>query len=69
MFAKSMVMVGMDGVGYAHWVTAWTGLLLGACAVSQMIALNRGLKYYDSTLVVPVFYAGYTLLGFLNSSS
>jgi hypothetical protein len=49
-FAKSMVMVGMDdkakesGWVYAHWVTAWTGLLLVACAVSQMVALNRGLK-------------------------
>jgi hypothetical protein len=26
-------------------------------------------RFYDSTLVVPVFYAGYTLLGFLNSTS
>jgi len=29
--------------------------------------LNRGLKVYDSTLVVPVFYGVYTATGFLDS--
>jgi hypothetical protein len=33
----------------------------------QIICLNRGLKVYDSTLVVPVFYGVYTAVGFLDS--
>lgn len=32
-----------------------------------MLALNRALKAYSSTVVVPVFFSGYTLLGFANS--
>jgi hypothetical protein len=35
--------------------------------VTQIICLNRGLRVYDSTLVVPVFYGVYTAAGFLNS--
>jgi hypothetical protein len=35
--------------------------------VLQIICLNRGLKVYDSTLVVPVFYGVYTATGFLDS--
>ncbi|EKM54136.1 uncharacterized protein PHACADRAFT_257763 [Phanerochaete carnosa HHB-10118-sp] len=45
----------------------FTFLLLAVTAVSQIICLNRGLKVYDSTLVVPVFYGVYTAMGFLNS--
>jgi len=36
-------------------------------AVAQIICLNRGLKVYDSTLVVPVFYGVYTGAGWLDS--
>jgi len=36
-------------------------------AVLQIVCLNRGLKVYESTLVVPVFYGVYTATGFLNS--
>lgn len=45
----------------------FTFILLAVTAVSQIICLNRGLKVYDSTLVVPVFYGVYTAMGFLNS--
>ena len=45
----------------------FTFILLAVTAVSQIICLNRGLKVYDSTLVVPVFYGVYTAVGFLDS--
>ncbi|PFH51547.1 hypothetical protein AMATHDRAFT_74896 [Amanita thiersii Skay4041] len=45
----------------------FTFLLLAGTAVMQIICLNRGLKVYDSTLVVPVFYGVYTATGFLDS--
>jgi hypothetical protein len=38
-------------------------MLLAVTAVLQIICLNRGLKVYDSTLVVPVFYGVYTATG------
>ncbi|KAL7418184.1 hypothetical protein BDY24DRAFT_374355 [Mrakia frigida] len=70
-FTKAIVMIGMDETEgklvYGKPTAVWTLLLLAGAAVGQMIALNRGLKAFDSTLIVPVFYAGYTLLGFLNS--
>ncbi|EPS99891.1 hypothetical protein FOMPIDRAFT_1024026 [Fomitopsis schrenkii] len=47
--------------------TIFTFIFLAITAVSQIICLNRGLKVYDSTLVVPVFYGVYTAAGFLNS--
>ncbi|KAH9830710.1 uncharacterized protein C8Q71DRAFT_716260 [Rhodofomes roseus] len=47
--------------------TIFTFILLAVTAVSQIICLNRGLKVYDSTLVVPVFYGVYTAAGFLDS--
>ncbi|CAL1707415.1 unnamed protein product [Somion occarium] len=45
----------------------FTFIFLAITAVAQIICLNRGLKVYDSTLVVPVFYGVYTAAGFLNS--
>ena len=47
--------------------TIFTFIFLAITAVSQIICLNRGLKVYDSTLVVPVFYGVYTGAGFLDS--
>ena len=41
----------------------FTFIFLAVTAVSQIICLNRGLKVYDSTLVVPVFYGVYTAMG------
>ena len=45
----------------------FTFILLATTAVLQIVCLNRGLKVYDSTLVVPVFYGVYTAVGFLDS--
>ncbi|TDL26137.1 hypothetical protein BD410DRAFT_784180 [Rickenella mellea] len=55
------------GNQFLHVASIFTFILLGLTAVFQIICLNRGLKVYDSTLVVPVFYGVYTASGFLNS--
>lgn len=55
------------GNQFGHASSIFTFILLAITAVSQIICLNRGLKVYDSTLVVPVFYGVYTAAGFLNS--
>lgn len=52
---------------YWHPTPLFTILILAVTAVLQMLALNRALKAYSSTVVVPVFFSGYTLLGFANS--
>ncbi|KLO09488.1 hypothetical protein SCHPADRAFT_833937 [Schizopora paradoxa] len=55
------------GNQFFHFAAIATFLFLAITAVFQIICLNRGLKVYDSTLVVPVFYGVYTASGFLNS--
>ncbi|KAJ7703114.1 hypothetical protein B0H17DRAFT_922465 [Mycena rosella] len=55
------------GNQFGHAAPIFTILLLVVTAVMQIICLNRGLKVYDSTLVVPVFYGVYTATGFLDS--
>ncbi|KAJ7084478.1 hypothetical protein B0H15DRAFT_849322 [Mycena belliarum] len=55
------------GNQFGHAAPIFTIILLVATAVMQIICLNRGLKVYDSTLVVPVFYGVYTATGFLDS--
>ncbi|KAL0956504.1 hypothetical protein HGRIS_002647 [Hohenbuehelia grisea] len=55
------------GNQFGHAAPIFTFILLAITAVLQIICLNRGLKAYDSTLVVPVFYGVYTAVGFLNS--
>jgi len=55
------------GNQFGHAAPIFTILLLAVTAVYQVICLNRGLKVYDSTLVVPVFYGVYTATGFLDS--
>ncbi|KAF8493638.1 hypothetical protein JB92DRAFT_2998388 [Gautieria morchelliformis] len=55
------------GNQFGHPAAIITFILLGVTAVFQIICLNRGLRVYDSTLVVPVFYGVYTASGFLNS--
>ncbi|KAJ6499221.1 hypothetical protein C8R45DRAFT_822114 [Mycena sanguinolenta] len=55
------------GNQFGHAAPIFTILLLAVTAVMQIICLNRGLKVYDSTLVVPVFYGVYTATGFLDS--
>lgn len=55
------------GNQFVHVASFATFLFLALTAIFQIICLNRGLKAYDSTLVVPVFYGVYTGTGFLNS--
>ncbi|KAH7888575.1 hypothetical protein F5I97DRAFT_1853773 [Phlebopus sp. FC_14] len=55
------------GNQFGHLAPIFTIILLVITAVLQIICLNRGLKVYDSTLVVPVFYGVYTATGFLDS--
>ncbi|KAI9572172.1 hypothetical protein HD554DRAFT_2067586 [Boletus coccyginus] len=55
------------GNQFGHIAPIFTIILLAITAVLQIICLNRGLKVYDSTLVVPVFYGVYTATGFLDS--
>ncbi|KAK0195503.1 hypothetical protein F5146DRAFT_1109694 [Armillaria mellea] len=51
------------GNQFGHVAPIFTIILLVITAVLQIVCLNRGLKVYDSTLVVPVFYGVYTATG------
>jgi len=51
------------GNQFGHVASIFTFLFLAVTAVFQIICLNRGLRVYDSTLVVPVFYGVYTASG------
>lgn len=53
------------GNQFGHLAPIFTIILLSITAVLQIICLNRGLKVYDSTLVVPVFYGVYTAAGYV----
>lgn len=57
------------GNQFGHIVPILTIILLVITAVLQIICLNRGLKVYDSTLVVPVFYGVYTATGYVAFST
>ncbi|THG92584.1 hypothetical protein EW145_g8665, partial [Phellinidium pouzarii] len=50
-----------------HIASFATFAFLVLTAVAQIVCLNRGLKIYDSTLVVPVFYGVYTGAGCLDA--
>lgn len=52
---------------FTHPTALITLLLVALTAILQIICLNRALKAADSTLVVPLFYAGYTIFGFVNT--
>lgn len=74
MFAKATVKLisgslshENQGNQFGHAAPIFQIMLLATTAVLQIICLNRGLKVYDSTLVVPVFYGVYTAAGFLDS--
>ena len=51
------------GNQFGHAAPLFTIVLMAVTALLQIICLNRGLKVYDSTLVVPVFYGVYTATG------
>ena len=46
----------VNSLQFAHPASIFTVIFLAITAVSQILCLNRGLRAYDSTLVVPVFY-------------
>jgi hypothetical protein len=52
-----------EGNQFGHASAVFTLIFTAVTAVLQIICLNRGLKVYDSTLVVPVFYGVYTAAG------
>lgn len=57
-FAKSAVKLATaDGNQFAHPLSIFIILLLAVAAVVQIYCLNKGLEVYDSTLVVPLFFA------------
>ncbi|KZT43473.1 hypothetical protein SISSUDRAFT_1057486 [Sistotremastrum suecicum HHB10207 ss-3] len=56
-----------EGSQFVHPAAIITFIYLAITAVFQIVCLNRGLKAYDPTLVVPVFYGLYTASGFLDS--
>jgi hypothetical protein len=56
-----------DGNLFANAGAIATVVFLALTAIFQIICLNHGLRVYDSTLVVPVFYGVYTASGFINS--
>ena len=51
------------GNQFGHLSSIFTFIFLAVTAVLQIVCLNRGLRVYDSTLVVPVFYGVYTATG------
>ncbi|CAH7669922.1 expressed protein, partial [Phakopsora pachyrhizi] len=78
-FAKSYVKLVTNGLSHdgrgslsdlAHPLSILIMLFLVSTGILQVWCLNRGLKVYDSTLIVPVLFATqffYTASGFVNS--
>lgn len=75
-FAKSYVKLITNGFSHdgsgqpedlAHPLSILICILLVVTSIFQVWCLNRGLKVYDSTLIVPVLFAIYTASGFINS--
>ena len=58
-----------EGNQFGHAAPIFQIIFLVITAVLQIICLNRGLKVYDSTLVVPVFYGVYTATGYVFTKS
>lgn len=58
-----------DPLQFAHPASIFTVIFLAITAVSQILCLNRGLRIYDSTLVVPVFYGVVGLIARLIASA
>ncbi|TXT12631.1 uncharacterized protein COLE_03041 [Cutaneotrichosporon oleaginosum] len=67
-FTKAIVKI-MWGEGHplVHFSAIMTLLLLIGTAVLQIVCLNSALRCADTVVVVPLFYAGYTVFGFINA--
>ncbi|KAK1924848.1 hypothetical protein DB88DRAFT_534894 [Papiliotrema laurentii] len=67
-FTKVVVkLFGLPGHPLVHPSSILTLLLVILTAVLQIVCLNRALECTDTVVVVPLFYAGYTVFGFINS--
>ncbi|EIW69442.1 hypothetical protein TREMEDRAFT_43986 [Tremella mesenterica DSM 1558] len=67
-FTKAVVKIyWLPGHPLVHVSSMASLSLVVVTAVAQIICLNRALQCADTVVVVPLFYAGYTVLGFVNS--
>ncbi|WOO84441.1 uncharacterized protein LOC62_06G007959 [Vanrija pseudolonga] len=67
-FTKAVVKIfWRPGHPLVHFTPLLTLVLLTITAVLQIICLNKALQCADTVVVVPLFYAGYTVFGFINS--
>lgn len=58
---------GYTDTQLVHVSAIITLLLLIGTAVLQIVCLNKALRCADTVVVVPLFYAGYTVFGFVNA--
>ncbi|WVR05179.1 hypothetical protein IAU60_002191 [Kwoniella sp. DSM 27419] len=67
-FTKAAVkLFGLPGHPLVHPSAMISLLLVIFTAILQIVCLDRALKCADTVVVVPLFYAGYTVFGFINS--
>ncbi|BEJ14484.1 hypothetical protein CspHIS471_0402510 [Cutaneotrichosporon sp. HIS471] len=67
-FTKAIVKIMWgDGHPLVHFSAIMTLILLIGTAVLQIVCLNSALRCADTVVVVPLFYAGYTVFGFINA--
>ncbi|KAK8869760.1 hypothetical protein IAR55_000328 [Kwoniella newhampshirensis] len=67
-FTKAAVkLFGLSGHPFVHPSGLISLLSVIVTAVLQIVCLNRALECADTVVVVPLFYAGYTVFGFVNS--
>ncbi|WVO22008.1 uncharacterized protein IAS62_003328 [Cryptococcus decagattii] len=67
-FTKAVVKImWLPGHPLVHPSALISLLLVILTAVLQIVCLNRAIVCADTVVVVPLFYAGYTVFGFVNS--
>ncbi|ODO11605.1 hypothetical protein I350_00387 [Cryptococcus amylolentus CBS 6273] len=67
-FTKAAVkMMGLPGHPFLHPSSLISLICVIVTAIFQIVCLNRALECADTVVVVPLFYAGYTVFGFINS--
>ncbi|OXH40509.1 hypothetical protein J008_01160 [Cryptococcus neoformans] len=67
-FTKAVVKImWLPGHPLVHPSAMISLLLVILTAVLQIVCLNRAIVCADTVVVVPLFYAGYTVFGFVNS--
>ncbi|WVQ71665.1 hypothetical protein IAR50_001205 [Cryptococcus sp. DSM 104548] len=67
-FTKAAVkMMGQPEHPFLHPSSLISLMCVIVTAILQIVCLNRALECADTVVVVPLFYAGYTVFGFINS--